>query len=123
MRCVPPCALHKELFKEHGAHNSIISDQNPCGDDRRAKKGSNDNTQSSTNKSTHVPDDGSTTDGADVCNDCDDRSPPDRISKLALEEGGVQILGSMGHKVESRHQQNEIHEAEPMFLERRFGLF
>ena len=112
-----PGALNTELLKESRGDNALAGNKGVRIQESAANDTHDNNTESSTEDLTAETDNSTTEHCAEVG---DDLSDGDRIGteiELVLQHRRVQVLGSVGHEVETGHQKHEVCEKQPVAAE------
>lgn len=103
-----PCTLDAELFEERGCHDGVRGGEGVGVKESATDHADEDDGETTTENLRTVSDHGSTGHSAEVGDHlCYSHGVGTEVV-LVLQHGWVEILGTMGHKVEAGHQEDKV---------------
>ncbi len=117
-----PCALDAELLEEGGGGDVVVSDKGVWVEEETANDGHGDDAEPSAEDLGAVTNHRAAGHGAEVSDDLSDGDGVGAEVELVGQHGGVEVLGAVGHEVESRHEEDEVDEQDPVAAERDFAF-
>jgi len=112
-----------ELLKESSRNNRRVANKGVRIQQSATNDTAHNNADSSANRLTAKPDNCAASHSTQIRYNLSNSDFVLGEVELVLQHGRIQILTTVAHKVEARHEKNEINKQEPVVLEGDFSFF
>ena len=112
----PPGALDAELFEKGRGYDFGVADVRVGVEDGAADDGDDNDGEAPAEDLRAVADDRAACHGAEVGDDLGDGDGVSGELVLILQHERIEVLGTVGHEVESGHEEDKVDKEEPVLL-------
>lgn len=118
-----PRSLDTELLEKGSRDNGRVADESIGIEQGAANDATSDDADSTANRLTAETDDSATKHSSQVSDNLGDSDLVLGKVELVLQHGRVQVLATVAHEVEARHEKDKIYQQKPVVLESDFAFF